>query len=115
PVAYAIDEHNLPRKKAAWYIGLGILAISILISFKTSLIGTFNTIFNNVGLPLGGVLICLFVGLVWKTRSALDEMELGFEGIKDTLFAKLWPVFIWVICPAAIIYNLGQTLYALLF
>ena len=106
PVAYVIDEHSIPRKKAAWGVGLGILVISIVVSFNPSLIGTFDGIFNNLGLPIGGLLMCVFVTFVWKTDSALSEMELGFSGIKQTLFAKVWPVFIWIICPAAIAYNI---------
>lgn len=106
PVAYVIDEHSIPRKKAAWGVGLGILVISIVVSFNPSLIGTFDNIFNNLGLPIGGLLMCIFVTFVWKTDSALSEMELGFEGVKQTLFAKVWPVFIWIICPAAIAYNI---------
>ena len=106
PVSYAIDEYGLERKKAAWYIGLGILAVSIAVAFYPSLIGTFDYIFNNLGLPIGGLLICVFVGYVWKTDSAIAEMENGFIGIKQTLFSKVWPFFIKVICPAAILYNI---------
>lgn len=106
PVSYVIDEYTVPRKKAATYVGIGVLALSVLISFKTSLIGDFNQIFNNLGLPIGGLLMCIFVTFVWKTDSALDEMELGFEGIKQTLFAKVWPIFIWIVCPLAVAYNI---------
>ncbi|MCG8374602.1 MAG: sodium-dependent transporter [Balneolales bacterium] len=106
PVAYVIDEHNVPRKKAAWGVGLGILVITLVVSFQTSLIGTFDYIFNNLGLPIGGVLICVFIAFVWKTDSALDEMESGFEGVKKSLFGKVWPIFIKFICPAAILYNI---------
>ncbi len=106
PVSYAIDEYGLERKKAAWYIGLGILAVSVAVSFNPSLIGTFDYVFNNLGLPIGGLLICVFVGYVWKTDSAIAEMENGFIGIKQTLFAKVWPFFIKVICPAVILYNI---------
>lgn len=106
PVSYAIDEHNLSRKKAAKYIGGGILIISLIISFDTSLIGIFVTIFNEVGLPLGGFLICLFLGYYWKTDNALTEMQNGYPGVMKSIFAKVWPVFIKVIAPLAILYNL---------
>ena len=105
PVAYVIDEHSVPRKKAAWGVGLGILVITIIVAFKPALIGTFDFIFNNLGLPIGGFLICIFVGYVWKTDTAIEEMEHGFVGIKQSLFSKVWPFFIKVICPAAILYN----------
>lgn len=106
PVSYVIDEFEVKRKKAAWSVGLGILVVSITVSFFPVLIGYFDNIFNNIGLPLGGFLICIFVGYVWKTENAINEMEYGFAGIKQTLFSKVWPIFIKYICPAAILYNL---------
>ncbi len=114
PVAFVIDEYSVPRKKAAWGVGLGILVISLIVSFNPALIGTFDNIFNNFGLPLGGLLMCIFVGYVWKTDSALSEMELGFTGIKETLFAKVWPIFIKVICPIVIAYNVYQGILSIL-
>ncbi len=113
PVSYAIDEFGLQRRKAAQLIGFGILVISIIISFDTSLIGIFVIIFNNIGLPLGGLLICLFLGYYWKTSNALNEMEDGYPGVKQTLFAKVWPIFIMVIAPLAILYNLWSALRTL--
>jgi NSS family neurotransmitter:Na+ symporter len=115
PVAYAIDEYEITRKKAARNIGLGILAVSILISFYPVLIDYFVMVFNNIGLPVGGFLICVFIGYFWKTESAINEMEYGFAGIKQTIFVKIWPFFIKYVCPLAILYTLGRTLYSLIF
>lgn len=106
PVSYAIDEHGINRKNAAKYIGGGVLAISLIISFDTSLIDHFVFIFNEIGLPLGGFLICLFLGYYWKTDNALAEMQEGYPTIMKTLFARIWPLFIKVIAPLAILYNL---------
>lgn len=106
PVSYVIDEHSVPRKKAAWGVGLGVTSLSMIIAFYPSLIGHFDYIFSNLGLPIGGVLTCIFVSFVWKTDSALSEMEHGFTGIKQSLFAKVWPIFIYIVCPAAILYNI---------
>ncbi len=106
PVSYVIDEFEVQRKKAAWTVGLGILVVSVTVAFFPALIGWFDYLFSTIGLPLGGFLICLFVGYFWKTDQALNEMEYGFAGIKQTLFSKVWPIFIKYICPAAILYNL---------
>ncbi len=106
PVSFVIDEFEVKRKKAAWGVGLGVLAISIVVSFYPALIGHFDNIFNNLGLPIGGLLTCIFVAFVWKTDSAITEMEFGFAGIRQTLFSKVWPVFIYVVCPLAILYNI---------
>ncbi len=110
PVAFAIDEFGWRRKVAARVVGVGILAVSILVAFNQSLIGTFVTIFNGVGLPLGGFLICYFIAYVWKTDNALDEMELGYVNIRQSLFSKIWPLFIKIVCPLAILYVLIQKL-----
>lgn len=106
PVSFVIDEFEVKRKRAAWTVGLSILAVSICVAFFPVLIGWFDYLFSSIGLPLGGFLICLFVGYVWTTDSAINEMEYGFAGIKQTLFSKVWPIFIKFICPAAILYNL---------
>jgi NSS family neurotransmitter:Na+ symporter len=106
PVSYVIDEFEVKRKRAAWTVGLSILVVSIVVAFYPSLIGLFDYLFSSIGLPLGGFLICIFVGYFWTTDSAINEMEYGFAGIKQTMFVKVWPIFIKYICPAAILYNL---------
>lgn len=111
PVSYAIDEHKITRKKAAFLVGGGILLISLIISFNTSLIGTIDLIFSQVGLPLGGILICLFLGYVWKTENALGEMESGYAGIHNSMLAKVWRFLIMIFCPVVILYNLLSTLF----
>ena len=106
PVSYVIDEHKVPRKKAAWGVGLGVTALSMIIAFYPVLIGHLDYIFSNLGLPIGGILTCIFVAFVWKTDQALSEMEHGFLGIKSSLFSKIWPIFIYIVCPLAILYNI---------
>ncbi len=110
PVAYAIDEYGWKRKNAARIVGGGILAISVLIAFNQGLIGVFVNIFNNIGLPLGGFLICYFIAFVWKTDNAIEEMEHGYDNVRQSLFGKVWPWFIKIICPIAILYVLVQKL-----
>jgi len=106
PVSYVIDEFEVKRKKAAWSVGLGILVISVVVAYFPVLIGWFDYLFSSIGLPLGGFLICIFVGYFWTTDKAITEMESGYAGVRKSLFAKVWPIFIKYICPAAILYNL---------
>ena len=111
PSAYAIDEFGMGRKKAAWMFGLTITTLAIIVSFKLSLIGIFVLFFSKIGLPVGGLMICIFLAYVWKTRLALLEIEDGYPGVANSLFAKIWPVLIAVICPLLIILVLVTTLY----
>ncbi|MEX2585941.1 MAG: sodium-dependent transporter, partial [Balneolaceae bacterium] len=102
PVAFVIDELNIRRKKAAWIVGLLVCCISIVISFDTSLIDLFVIIFNEVGLPLGGLMICLFLGYVWKSESAIDEIEQGFPNVRNHWFTPVWIFFMKYVCPVLI-------------
>ena len=111
PTSYIIDEHGVRRKKAALYVGLTVLTISIIISFNTWLIVNIDYIFSVIGLPLGGLLICIFIGYFWKTRSAVEEMKNGFKDIRDSWFTTVWSVFIKYICPIIILIILAQTIF----
>ncbi|MEX0662334.1 MAG: sodium-dependent transporter [Balneolaceae bacterium] len=115
PVSYVIDEHSVERKKAALWVGTGILVISLIISFNTILIDYIDFTFSVIGLPLGGLFICIFVGYVWKTTNAIDEMKQGFKDIRNTVFTTVWSVFIKFICPVIIFLILLRTLYTQLF
>jgi len=57
------------------------------------------TIWNNFALPIGGLLLAIFVGHVWRTDKALEELNIG--GIMP--LAKLWGFRIRWVCPAAIL------------
>jgi neurotransmitter:Na+ symporter, NSS family len=114
PVSYVIDEFNVRRKKAAWGVGSVVSVIAIIISFDISLIDYFVYIFNEIGLPLGGLMICLFLGYFWKSENALLEIEQGFEGVKTHWFAKVWTFFIKYICPVLIALVLITTVYNIL-
>ncbi len=102
PVSYVIDEHGVSRGKAAWAMGGTIGALSLVVSFDTSLIGVLAEIFNEIGLPIGGFMICLFLGYYWKTHNALREMRDGYPGVEESLFGKLWPLFMRYVCPVLI-------------
>lgn len=111
PVSYVIDEHNIIRKKAAWIVGGTTTVISVIVSYNLNLIDVFVVIFNEVGLPLGGLMICIFLGYFWKTENAILEMKNGYEDIEHTPFAAVWSFFIRYICPVLILLVLGTTLY----
>jgi NSS family neurotransmitter:Na+ symporter len=106
PVSYVIDEFQVQRKKAAKYIGLGILAIALIISFDTSLIGTLDFIFSQIGLPLGGIMICLFLSYAWKIDNAIEELETGNPGFGKGIIGRTWKLMVMIVCPLVIFYNL---------
>lgn len=110
PVSYVIDEFNIRRKKAAWMVGGVVSVIGVIISFDISLIDHFVIIFNEFGLPFGGLMICLFLGWFWKTENAVLEISNGFENAEKHWSTTVWSVFIRFICPVLIVLVLVTTL-----
>lgn len=112
--SYAIDELDWSRSKSAIAIGSIIGIFSVIISYNLGLIDTLATLFNDIGLPLGGLMISLFLGYVWKTESAVIEMRQGFEHIDQSVFGKTWPLFIRYVCPLLILIVFVVTLLNIL-
>lgn len=100
--AYLIDEKKWKRKPASFFMAGLILVLSLAIAFYPALIDTFSMIFNDIGLPLGGLLISLFVGYFWLIPNAVEELSHGFDGIEKSAFARFWPIFIKYIAPLLI-------------
>lgn len=114
PVSYAVDELRWTRKRSAWTIGGFIALLSVGISFDVNWIDRLDVVFNSVGLPLGGFMICIFLGYVWKTQNALLELENGFPDIQNHWFSTVWVIFIKYVCPFLIGAVLLTTIYGLL-
>jgi NSS family neurotransmitter:Na+ symporter len=110
PVSYVIDEFNIRRKKAAWIIGGLVSVISVIISFDIGLIDYFVMIFNEIGLPLGGLMICLFLGYFWKAENAILEIKDGYPDIEGSKVSAVWIFFIKYICPVLIAIVLVTTI-----
>jgi len=133
--SYFIDELKFSRRAATVIFGVAIFLLGIpsalsfgaLADFKLWNL-TFFQIADNLGsnylLPLGGLLISIFVGWVWGTKHAVDEIRHGshnfadvhlislMAGLKDDpshnsdihvlTLASLWGIFLRFISPVAI-------------
>jgi len=110
-VAYMSEENILSRKGSAqiislfvWVLGIGS-ALSFNIWSDFSLIGDRNFldsmdfIANQILLPLGGMLIAIFVG--WFMKKSFIEDELGPI---NTYLYVLWRFFVKFIAPACVGY-----------
>ena len=112
PVAYVIEEHGLKRKPAVFTIG-GIIAIAstiILLNFENlfGLVITFTTRYSQ---PLLGFMFCLYAGWVWHRDTLLQELRKGNPGVQQSLFWKIWPWYVRLVCPVIILGIFARSLW----
>lgn len=102
-VAYFTEELKMKRVKATVLASIGIAVLGILCSLSlyqipaiaildTNLFGVLEYVSSNVFLPLGGLLIVIFVAWFFG-RQALKE-ELSVKGLYKVRF---FPVFLFII------------------
>lgn len=103
PVSFAVERHNIERKKATTYIGIFIFVLSILIisniSFMLDFVAALST---QYGQPIIAMLCCVFVGWIWQRNGILQELKQGNDMVEHSVFWKIWPVYTKFICPTAI-------------
>lgn len=104
PVAYAVENHDMPRKRATIVIGVAISALSAAIIFNAeALFGLVVTIATQYGEPLVGLMMCVFAGWVLQRSALLEEIRKGNDNAEHGLFWKIWPGYVRFVCPAAIL------------
>ena len=111
PVSYAVENHNISRKRSTLWVSSAIFAISVAICLNFEI--AFDAIISLTtewAQPLISLLICLFAGWVFYRNSILNELKQGNPDIENSLFWKLWPLYVKLICPALIAIIVYQSL-----
>lgn len=125
PVSHLIDAYGWTRRNAV--LGLTLLTAMLAVpsalsngasGFLSSLPGVgmsfldlMATVWNEFALPIGGFLVAIFAGWVWRADKAIEEMRA--EGAPFPL-AGLWSVLIRFVCPLAILLIIVFTFRSLL-
>ncbi|MGB1263636.1 MAG: sodium-dependent transporter [Cognaticolwellia sp.] len=103
PVSYAVERHNIERKKVTTYIGIGIFILSAVIIANISFMLDFvATLATQYGQPIIAMLCCVFVGWIWYRNDILSELKQGNDMVEHSLFWKIWPWYTKFVCPTAI-------------
>lgn len=116
PVAYLSEEKGISRKKAVWITAAIIIAFGVLASLsadKTSLLGRvtifgkgffdwFDYISSNILLPVGGLLIALFMGYFANKEDVKREIS-NCGKLKMDFFVNGFFFIIRYITPALLI------------
>ena len=108
-VAYLSEEGFLSRKYSAfaisffaWSLGIGTaLSFNLLSDFNLTpgrnFLDSMDFIANQILLPLGGMLIAIFVG--WFMKKELITTEIGYV---NQIIYKLWRFFIKFVAPISV-------------
>jgi NSS family neurotransmitter:Na+ symporter len=109
--AFFTEELKLPRKYSAWIITIVAAVICLLCSWSLgtinikimglSLMDFCDQLTANLMLPLGGVLVCLFVGWYIPRQVVHDEFTNG--GQQNTAFYQVFLFAVRYICPLCIL------------
>ncbi len=112
-VSYVVDARNWSRKKATCILAAGVFLIGIPSSLSQgslshiklfrglNIFDTVDFFTSNVLLPLGGLLLCIFIGWVWGVDNALKEAS--NNGKISFKLAGFWSFVIKYIAPIAIL------------
>ncbi len=114
-VSYFVDERGWQRHKAVIVLAsvISILGIPSALSFNVladftifgkNFFDVVDFIASNVLLPLGGLLISIFVAWVWGFDKALVNLREGAENLFDNnpLVIKFWKIFLRYFAPILI-------------
>ncbi|MGE5582587.1 MAG: sodium-dependent transporter [Bacillota bacterium] len=116
PVAYLSEKHGISRKKAVIINALIILAFGLLATLsvdKTSLLGNisifgksffdlFDFVSSNILLPVGGLLIALFIGYAVKKDALTAELS-NNDQLKNQKLIKGFRFIIRYVTPVLLI------------
>ena len=110
-VSFVTEEYKINRVKATILISLGIFALSIpsTLSFGTmsgfkifgkNFFDAADFLASNIFLPVGGILVSIFVGWKWGAKNAVKEIT--SDGLYKFKFEKLYVFLIKYLAPIAI-------------
>ena len=110
PVSFLSNQTKLGRKKSVSLVSFLAFCTSVSIilnfDFLFYLIRTFATQYAQ---PLVSLCITLFVGYVWNRHSLLKELASGDDSFSSSLFWKVWPWYLRIVCPILVLVVIIQS------
>ena len=125
PVAHLIDGHGWPRRHAVLAVTVATAALAVPSALGNGAVGFFTqlpgvgmnfltlmaTIWNNFALPIGGLLVALFVGYAWRAEGAIAELQAEGAWLP---YPRLWAFLVRYVSPVGIAIIIVFTFRALI-
>jgi len=121
PVSYFVDEHKWTRPRATSFMALVVFLLGLpsmlsqgAVSFLSppnfmrfegkdqSFLDLISGLFLDVGLPLGGFLMCIFIARQWSTHHLAEEIIDGNPNFVGSAMQKFLNLMITVVCPVVL-------------
>ncbi|MCB0840314.1 MAG: sodium-dependent transporter, partial [Bacteroidetes bacterium] len=116
PVSYMVDERNWSRRNAVIVMATAIFVIGLASMLSQGAVPFFTEfltyggvqrdfltfiedLFLNIGLPLGGCLMSIFIAYRWKTHNLTEEISDGLPGYAGSLMSKFINFMLTYIIP----------------
>lgn len=110
PVSTLEETGSLSRRFSTFLIGGVAFAGSTLILLNFDLLFGLAIGLTINSMPVIGALVCLYVGWLMSRNAKLKELCQGAPEIESTLFWRLWPWYIRVVCPLMILVVMVRSL-----
>lgn len=103
PVSFVVERGWLGRRAATLAVGATVMAVSLTIAANFgALFGLVIMLTTQYSQPLVALVMCLLVGWAMSRHALLKEIQSGAPDIESSLFWKIWPWYVRVICPLCI-------------
>ena len=114
PVAYLVDQKKLSRKLVVWLMALLIFVVGIPTMLSQGAVPAFSSLpfyqgkdtltfvsemFSDISLPLGGMLMSIFIARKWKLENMSEEIALGNSWYKGSFLESYIRVAITWLAP----------------
>lgn len=110
PVALTVETTSLGRKAAACVVAAAIFGATVVITLNfEALFGAVVRGTTEFSQPLLGIALCLFAGWVMHRNQLLAEIRAGNPGAENSLFWKIWPTYVRLVCPVLIVVAFAQS------
>ena len=103
PVSCMTERLRVNRTRSGVLICLGVLIVTTIIVLNFDwMFGAVITLTTQYAQPINSLLICLFAGWLMCRNQKLQEIKRGWPEVESSLFWKIWPWYIRIICPILI-------------
>lgn len=110
PVSYSTERFKMPRPLMTWLLGgvLALVSVIICLNFG-SLFGFVIRLSTQQIQPLVGLGFVLLGGWMWGRAKLLEELVQGSPELATSLFWRIWPWYVRIVCPLLVVLVIGSS------